>query len=270
MSDKALDQAGGQISNPVMDEAKHLLTEIQQLRARAEEHCKAAENARKNADSEGLFAVNAKKVCEEHATAISQLKGAVESEANTIKTNKQKSDELLAALTAGKASIDADTKGIGDRRKEVENAVQAIENARGNSASQAQEIDKIKASVVEALTAIEKSNEAAALAQKGAESSHGEVEAISENAQKALKLLLEDQTKSDERSKAIQQTLQAAKANEEELEQVLAHLRKSDEISAGHENRVAKQIEELDALLKRVDGLLPGATSASLASSFNA
>lgn len=270
MSDKALDQADGQTSNPVMDEARRLLTEIQQLRARAEEHCKATENARKNADSEGLFAVNAKRVCEEHATAISQLKGAVESEANTIKTNKQKSDELLAALTAGKASVDADTKGIGDRRKEVENAMQAIEAARDGSASQAQEIDKIKASVDEALTAIEKSSEDAALAQKGVESSQGEVKAIAENAQNALKLLLEDQAKSNERSNEIQKTLQAAKANEEELEQVLAHLRKSDEISSGHEVRVAKQIEELDALLKRVDGLLPGATSASLASSFNA
>ena len=49
----------------------------------------------------------------------------------------------------------------------------------------------------------------------------------------------------------------------------MAHLAKSDEIATGHETRVAGLTEELQNLVRRVDGLLPVATSAGLASSFN-
>jgi ABC-type transporter Mla subunit MlaD len=118
MSDTNKDQPKGQNIDSIIAEAQRLLAEIGQFRTQAEEQFKAAELSRKNADSEGLFALNAKKVCEKHATAISQIKGNVESEVNTIRSNKQTSDELLAALTAGKATMDADTKTIGERRKE--------------------------------------------------------------------------------------------------------------------------------------------------------
>ena len=61
-------------------DSKRLLAEIEQFRKQAEEQFAAAETARKNADSEGLFAINAKRVCEEHSTAIAGLKGTAEAE----------------------------------------------------------------------------------------------------------------------------------------------------------------------------------------------
>src|ERR1700686_2862101 len=63
--------------------------------------------------------------------------------------------------------------------------------------------------------------------------------------------------------------LAEAQAAQGDLKIVLEHLAKSDEIATGHEKRVADLTEELQKLVLRVDGLLPGATSAGLASSFN-
>jgi len=270
MSETDNDQTSGQNVAPIIAEAQRLLAEIVQFKTQAEEQFKAAELSRKNADSEGLFAVNAKKVCEEHATAISQIKGNVESEVNTIRANKQTSDEFLAALTAGKATIDADAKTIGERRKEADLAASSIEAVRADSVSRAQEIEKSRAIAAEALKAIGESREAANRAQKDAETSQGEVEAYSVNAQKLVTQITDDHTTSNEHCLEIKKALGNAQADEAKIETVLEHLNKSDEISTGHETRVAALTKELELLLMRVDKLLPGAASASLASSFNA
>ncbi len=60
-----------------------------------------------------------------------------------------------------------------------------------------------------------------------------------------------------------------AQAAQDNLKAILEHISKSDEISTGHEKRVAEMTKELQVLIGRVEGLLPGATSAGLASSFN-
>ena len=68
---------------------------------------------------------------------------------------------------------------------------------------------------------------------------------------------------------ATQALLTEAQTAQEGLKEVLQHLTKSDEIATGHEKRVQALTAELQDLIKKVDGLLPGATSAGLASSFN-
>lgn len=269
MNDTNKDQANGQKADPTWTEAQRLLAEIGQFRVQAEDQFKAAEISRKTADSEGLFAFNAKKACEEHATAISQLKGNVESEANAIQNNKQKSDEFLAALTAGKATIDADAKTIGEQRKEADLSASSIKTARENCESRVQEIDKAKTAAEEALKAITESREASSQAQKSTETSQREVEKYSGDAQKKVQQIEENHTTSTERCLEIQNALEDAQASKTKIETVLEHLQKSDKISTSHEMRVAELTKELELLLKRVDSLLPGAASASLASSFN-
>lgn len=269
MSDPTHNQAALPAADTTAVETQRLLAEIRQFRSQAEEHSKAAEFARKNADSEGLFAVNAKKVCEEHATAISQLKGSVESEANAIKSNKHKSDEFLAALTAGKATIDADAKMIGDKRKESEGAVSAIISSLDTSKTLAQEIEKAKLAADAASKAIDESQEATSHTQTSAETLYSTIEALSSDANEKVKLIEGIQAESNSHFVEIKRTLEAAQTSETELGTVLEHLQKSDEISISHEARIAKLTVELEELLVRVDHLLPGATSASLASSFS-
>src|SRR5690242_6161970 len=91
-------------------EATRLLGEIEQL-------SKAAELSKQKADSEALYAFNAKGACEGHSTAIANLKGTAEADANAISTNKQRADEIVLAITTGKATAEADGKIITDLRK---------------------------------------------------------------------------------------------------------------------------------------------------------
>jgi hypothetical protein len=67
-------------------------------------------------------------------------------------------------------------------------------------------------------------------------------------------------------TKALLTTAETTLAN---LKAVADHLAKSDEIAIGYEHRVEALKSELQALMTKVEGLLPGATSAGLASSFN-
>ena len=58
MSEAAKDVESAQGVANLAEEAKRYLAEITQIKTQVEEHFKAAETARKNADSEGLFAFN--------------------------------------------------------------------------------------------------------------------------------------------------------------------------------------------------------------------
>lgn len=259
-----------QKASTMLAEAERLVADIARYRTQAEEQFKAAETARKNADSEGLFAVNAKKTCEEHATVISQIKGSAESEANTIKVNKQTSDELLAALTAGKAAVDTHAKSISDQRKESEEAARHATASKEVCYARVQELEKLKvgadstlASITDALAAANKAQTGAEAAEKSAVARQLTVDATATSVEESL-------TASQKAFADIQKLAGAAQAKEAEIESVLEHLTKSDSISTNHEKRVAELTAELEQLIKRVAGLLPGATSASLASSFNA
>jgi chemotaxis protein histidine kinase CheA len=265
------DDNASQSSGPMPDEeAQRILAEIKQFRAQAEDEFKAAETARKKADSEGLFAFNAKKTCEEHATVISQMKGVVETDAAAVQSHKQKSDEYLAAVTSLKATLEADGKIIAERRKESEASAQSISAINEACAQRNGEVEKARTEVDEAMKSAFKSRDAATDAQKGAETSQKNAESINEDAQDILKQITANHESSNQRAGEIDKALSQAKEHEENLKSIVEHLAKSDEISTGYEDRLKKLTEDTADLLKRVDSLLPGAASASLASSFNA
>lgn len=246
----------------------HLL-EIQEIRKKAEEQLKAAETARQKADSEALYASNAKGACESHSTTIASLKGSVEADVNSILSNKQKSDELLAAVNAGKATIDAEMKTISDRRKEVDQASLEIVTAAQSGTAHSKDIDNSKATSEAALNSINEMLKSATHARTRAETAQKEAESFSTKASELAVSVTESHGASTQHSSEIQTLLAEAQANQANLAKVLDHLKKSDEIAGGYEARVEKLIDELETLNKRVESLLPGATSAGLASSFN-
>jgi hypothetical protein len=257
-------------------QARQTLKEIRSLREQAEAHLKQVEVARKNTDSEALLAFNAKKACEDHATAIAGVKGTVEADANTIATNKQRSDEALAALNTAKATVDGDAKAIEGRRKEIDQSAATIEQA-------ATKITKAAETGISRLTDIEASKESAEI----------DATAAADSAKAAAKAAADTSSEDDKAKKSstdaaglavgiaqhhasttqmvmdTQTLLTKAQTAETDLRKVLEHLAKSDEIATGHEKRVEDLSTELQGLIKRVESLLPGATSAGLASSFN-
>jgi chromosome segregation ATPase len=268
MSEPSKDSPEQEIPS-LISEARRLLDQIREVKAQTEEQLKAVEFARKNTDSEALLAFNAKNACEGHATAIATLKGSVEAEVNSILTNKQKSDELLAAVNTGKATVDADIKTINDRRKEVDQSALEIVKAAEVGASRLKDLDASKNSADASLKLANEATTAATQASASADAANKQAQKSSGQATTLTSAISEYQKLTKQHSEETQALLLAAQTNEANLKKVLDHLTKSDDIATGHEARVEKLSTDLESLIKRVEGLLPGATSAGLASSFN-
>jgi hypothetical protein len=237
----------------------------------------------KNAGSEALLAFNAKEACEKHATTIAGVKGTVEADATAISTNKQRSDEALLALNTGKATVDADMKLIEGRRKEVDQSATAIEGRRKEvdqsaidiikaaeaGAARLREVEASKEAAASALKATSDSAKAASEAASGADLSQKAAEKSTKDAAESAAVISENQKATSQTVEETKALLALAQTTEANLKKVAEHLAKSDEIATGHEQRVEALKAELQNLMVRVEGLLPGATSAGLASSFS-
>ena len=269
MSEATAEPTNDQPSDQILSDARRLLGEIQQIKTQAEEQLRAAEVARKTADSEGLLAHNAKVACESHATAIAGVKGTVESEAVSIVANKQRSDDLLAAMTTARAATEADVKTISDRRKEADASATAVSKASETAAGRVEEIDASKASVEAALKTTIAASEAGAQARAGAEAAQKQAEKASGDAQQLVANLAVSHATGKQLTETIQGLLASAQKADADHVKIWQHLEKSDENSVAYEQRIAKHSADIDALLARIEGLLPGATSAGLASSFS-
>lgn len=244
------------------------LAAVESFRQKAEEHLKATEASRKKADDDASYAYQAKVNTEEHAKATAVFKGQAEADVNSISTNKRNAEESLAVITRVKADIDGDNKAINDNRKTVDQTSQEILKVAQTGTTCLREIEQAR-------TASELASKSAIDAQKASE----EARANTETAQKtATKLAVETQTHvsqivehvktSTQRAGEIEDLLTDAQKSETALSAVLEHLAKSDEIAVVHEARVAKLAGELDLLIKKAESLLPGFTSAGLASAF--
>ena len=259
----------------LLSQANQLLEEIRSFREQAEVQLKQAEVSSKKADSEALLAFNAKNACEGHATTIAGVKGTVEADANTIATNKQRSDEVVAAINSAKANLDVDMKAIEGRRKEadqsaiiVEQYLASITNAAEGGVSRLKDIEAFQTTAEGHAKTAAGAATIADQAASGADSAH---ERTAKSAADAEALVSAISGHRDSTTQVVSETktlLVDAQASEASLKQVLEHLANSDQISITHEKRVETLSGELQSLIQRVEGLLPGATSAGLASSF--
>ncbi|MEY2520604.1 MAG: hypothetical protein QOF24_2363 [Verrucomicrobiota bacterium] len=249
-------------------EAQRLIAEIQQIKAQAEEHLKAAETSRQKADSEALFAFNAKNTCEAHSTAIAGLKGTVEADVNAIATKKQNSDDLVAALTTGKATVDAETKAIGERRKEIDQLASRISDGATTSQTDLQKIKESKDSIDALRKEAEESRDATIAARDKTSAERARVEQFSTESNDLAKKITTAHESSIALRGELTEILTAAETDKESLAYIIAHLTKSDEVATNHEARLGALSKKLDELTKQATDLLPGATSAGLASAF--
>jgi len=277
MADTPEDRPGQeQDTSHLLSQARQLIDEMNAIKAQAEAQLKQAEISRKNADSEALLAFNAKNACEGHATTIAGVKGTVEADANAIATNKQRSDEALASLTTGRATVEADIKTIGDQRKEIDQAANAvgqakssIEQAVESGVNKLKDIDASKESADSQLREAAESAKNAVRAAADAASAQNRAEQSSTEATASATAIAEQHKVTTDVVTKTQGLLAQAEGAQASLKLVLEHLTKSDEIATDHEKRVADLTDELQKLIQRAETLLPGATSAGLASSFN-
>jgi len=277
MADTSEDRPSqGPDTSQLLSQVHQLIGEINTIKLQAEAHLKQAEISRKNADSEALLAFNAKNACEQHATTIAGVKGAVEADANAIATNKQRSDEALASLTTAKAEVEADIRQIGDQRKGVDQAASAIEEDASSAGkgveagiARLKDIEASCESAENQLLEATKFAKAATMAAANASAAENRAEQSAKESTSSAAAISEEHEATAEMVEKTKALLAEAQTAHENLKMVLDHLAKSDEIATGHEKRVADLTGELQNLVLRVEGLLPGATSAGLASSFN-
>jgi hypothetical protein len=263
-------------TSQLLSQAKQLLEEIKSFKGQAEAHLKESEVSRKKADSEALLAFNAKKFCEEHATTIAGVKGTVEADATAIATNKQRSDEVVAAITSAKGNLEADMKAVDSRRKETDQYAVIVEQHLASVTKAAEagasRLKDIEASQATSETEAGAAKSASTLAGQAASRADSANERTQKSATNAEALVTEISGQHETTTEVVSDTkalLADARASESSLKAVLEHLADSDQISTTHEKRVEALTGELQGLIQRVEGLLPGATSAGLASSFN-
>jgi hypothetical protein len=268
MSEKNEEPSGDQNLNEIKSEAKSLLGDIRKIKTQAEEHFKAAEVSRKGADDNASYANQAKINTEEHSKATAVFKGTAEADKNSIAQNKQNSDDLLAALTRGKADIDADTKTISEQRKKVDQATEDLIKAAQISATRLQETENSKIAAEALLKETEQTRNAAIEARNKTETARTQVEQFSTQASELATKITDAHKTSEQLSTEINEILIAATTDEEKLKEILDKLTKSHEIASEFESRVQKSADDLESLRKRTENLLPGVTSASLASAF--
>ena len=209
-------------------------------------------------------------MCEEHSTAIAALKGNAESDVNAILGNKQKCDEAVAAVNSGKAAIDADQKVINDHQKEVDRSAQEIIKAAEIGVAHLVDINASKDSAESASKSTKDVLAAATQAGTAVEEAKMQAERLSSEVATLAAKTSEDEEAAKQRSDGIQTLLLNAQNSEVNLKKVWEHLEKSDELARSNEERNAKHSQDLETLTKSIESLLPGATSAGLASSFNA
>lgn len=256
-------------------EVARLLEEVRQLRAAAEEALQHAAQKRKEADESAFYAYQAKANTETHAKEVSAIKGQIEGDANTLAATKKNFDEILAAATIAKAGLDADTKAASEKKRVFETSLETTEIALASAREKTDLIGKSKSEADTLLAELQKLREDAANAQTKSDQARSKAEAaqaktsdLASQAGELVKQLRATREKGTEEAALIKAGLDAVTVDRAKLAEVVAHLEQSDKISTGHEKRVEELAAKLAELNDKAEKLLPGATSAGLASSF--
>jgi hypothetical protein len=238
--------------------------ELQVIAARssaAEGHLQAAEAARSKADSESGFAFNAKKNAEEHSSFIAQTRGKVEADVSWLASTRKNIEESAQNIAAFRASAESDTKGASEARSASDrDAAQAtkFEATAAASSTAAQSAQTSAVAAQQEVAAI-----AAALA-----SAKGSAEASVATIQTAQAAATEQAAKATVEATSAETRAREAKTALDDVSAVATTLKESH----GHVEQYGKDLAGMKATfaetLKTIEGLLPGAASAGLASAF--
>ena len=241
--------------------AAQLLTEITALKGRAEGAAVAAEQARSKADSESGFAFNAKQNAEDHAKAISQVKGTVDADFTFLSTTKLNAEQAAQAIATAKGAADADVVAMTKLKAAIEQDAALAATAR--TAADASHTGAAKAQT-EVNAALAKANEdAATLAQ-----SKATVEASAVAVQALQATVVEGAAKAKSDGDAIATREAETKVLIQSMTEVATTANQTLTRVSSYEEELTKLKADFAALHAKTEALLPGATSAGLASAF--
>jgi hypothetical protein len=254
MSDQTTDLDGADPLNAIFNE-------ISALKNRAEEAAKAAEEANRKANSESGFAFNAKQNAEDHAREIAKVRGNVEADLNWLVSNKKNADEAVEAILKAKTTADTDSR--------------AITEARGSSDTELAALRAIREKADTALSSVEQSKEGAAGHAKKTAEDAAAVTKGRANVEAAASAVQALQTQVSDAAIKVQTDAAAIAERSMQTQTLLTTMSDVTESAKNSQTRVAAYETELEKLHtefsklhEKIEALLPGATSAGLASAF--
>lgn len=220
------------------------------------------------ADNEALRAFQAKGMVEEHSNAVAKLKGMIEADYAAITAKKTELETLVQALSTLRGTSEADATSIITARKTVEVALNEATQVSGKSTAIQTSIDETKKNI-DVLS--QKIGEAA----KNVETELAMVVAskqASDTAAAAVQKTLSSVNEINERAKTAHSNIEALEKETKLSAETMSALQKKsgemDQRVSNYETTLAKLEGSFSGIKAQVESLLPGATSAGLASSF--
>lgn len=238
-----------------------LVTEITQLKERAVAAVRTAEEASSKANSESGFAYNAKQNAEEHAKAISQVRGSVDADFTWLTTTKKNAEELAQAILAAKTTSDADAHIVAEARTTIEKEAATVRAASERVSSVLSTIEKNQSDVAIALKEATDANAMVAVAKAKAEASANAVQGLQTQ-------LAETAAKANSDGTAISKGESESKSLLASMGEIVATAKTTHERVAEYQKELSNLTEMFETLHRKIEGLLPNATSAGLASAF--
>ena len=232
-----------------------------ELLARLEAAVTATEGANQKANSEAGFAFNAKGMAEEHATAISKIKGTADVEYAALQSIKKGAEEAASIVTASRASSDANAQVIAEKKAQTEKDAAAARTASEQGAASLAVIENTKAQVV---AMHDVANQLVSSIKSSKDAADQNLVAIQQARQDITTLATQAKTEAAE----ITQMHSEAKKIFPAFQQVVDVANDAQKRVTEYEQKLAALVVQYEAMDKKIEGLLPHATSASLASAF--
>ncbi len=234
---------------------------ISQARERAEAAATAAEEANRKANSESAFAFNAKQNAEEHAKAIAQLRGTVDADFAWLTTTKTNAEQVAQAINAARNAAEADARTASETKGRSETDALTAKAASDRAAAAVPIAEKAQTDAATTLTEVT-TCAAAVFAAKAT------AEANATATQTTQGQVAETASKANADAASIAKSESDAKALLTSMGEVVAAAKSAENRVVEYEKKLVDLHKVFAEMHTKIEGLLPNATSAGLASAF--
>ena len=247
---------------------EQLFGNLEGAQKKADEHVAAAAAAQVKADNEALRAYQAKQAVEEHSTAVAQLKGRAEADAATIAKYKADLESASQSVGNSKQATESDVTAIASLRKTAEEGVNGISAHQGTATAAVAGIEAVKNDMDRLVQPLRVTVKAVETELATATSLREQVAGDADTARNLATSIagMHEQAKAAAESSAEHRD--AAKASLESIADATMRVGETHAAVKAYEGELAQLRVDFTEIRKNVEALLPGATSASLASSF--
>ncbi len=240
---------------------EELIKKINDLVEKAENAAREAEDANRKANSESGFAYNAKSSAEEHARTISQIKGAVEADIAWLSTTKKNAEDMIQAISNAKASSESDSRISNEAKINAEQDAASIKSANERIKNILSTIEKIQTDSTNILRKVTEESATIHEEKATAEAKTSAIQELAtETSEKALKATAD--------ASSIAKIESKSQSLFDSMSEIFQTSQESHNRVIDYEKKLKTITESFNDLHKKVEGLLPNATSAGLASAF--